>query len=365
MTVEIPNTAIRNDWAIWVYPAKSEEPATDVSIFTNASDDCFAALRDGKKVLLLPDKKSAKAPLDGRFIPVFWSPLHFPNQPGTLGAMIDAAHPVWREFPTDTHTDWQWWELTSSSFALDLDALAVRPAMPFRFVDKYNRNALPAAIFEAKVGAGRLLVCTLDITQDLDTRLVARQLRRSILAYMAGDAFRPRTALSETDLKSLFVQGSSAASRYKIEVSSSHDDYPAQLAVDGNPETFWHSDWMIGDGLPATFAIELPETALVRGFRYTPRADMNRGRIADYSLEVSLDGKKWLPWGTDGQFPDSAEKQTVTFAKPVRAKFSRLTAKSDHGGANQAAIAEIELISEEVSADVRDLGIVPGFNDAK
>ncbi len=365
VTVEIPNTAIRNDWAIWVYPAKSAEPATDVSVFTSVSDECFAALRDGKKVLLLPDKKSAKAPLDGRFIPVFWSPLHFPNQPGTLGAMIDAAHPVWREFPTGTHTDWQWWELTSRSFALDLDALAVRPAMPFRFVDKYNRNALPAAIFEAKVGAGRLLVCTLDITKDLDTRLVARQLRRSILAYMAGEAFRPQIALSETDLKSLFVSGGSAAARYKIEVSSSHDDYPASLAVDGKPETFWHSDWMIGDGLPATFAIELPEVALLRGFRYAPRADMNRGRIASYAVEISLDGKKWLPWGSEGQFPDSAEKQTVHFAQPVRAKFFRLTAKSDHGGANQAAIAELELIAEEVSADVRDLGIVPGFNDAK
>lgn len=105
--------------------------------------------------------------------------------------MIEAAYPVWRVFPTGTHTDWQWWELTSKSFALDLAALPVRPAMPFRFVDKYNRNALPAAIFEAKVGAGRLLVCTLDITQDLDTRLAARQLRRSILAYMTGDAFRP------------------------------------------------------------------------------------------------------------------------------------------------------------------------------
>ena len=365
LTVAIPGTAIGNDWNIWVYLAKADVAETDVNIFQIADEKFFQALRDGKKVLLLPARASGKAPLDGRFIPVFWSPLHFPNQPGTLGAMIDAASPLWREFPTDSSTDWQWWELLSTSFAVNLDGMDAKLAMPFRFVDKYNRNALPAAIFEAKVGAGRLLVCTLDITQDLDTRIVARQLRRSILAYMANDAFRPQTALSETDLKSLFVQGSFAAARYKIEVSSAHDDYPAQLAVDGNPETFWHSDWMIGDGLPATFAIELPEMALLRGFRYTPRADMNRGRIADYSLEVSLDGKKWLPWGTDGQFPDSAEKQTVTFAKPVRAKFFRLTAKSDHGGANQAAIAEIELISEEVSPDVRDLGIVPGFNDAK
>jgi hypothetical protein len=44
---------------------------------------------------------------DARFIPAFWSPLHFPNQSGTLGATIDPEHPVFRDFPTSTHTEWQ------------------------------------------------------------------------------------------------------------------------------------------------------------------------------------------------------------------------------------------------------------------
>jgi hypothetical protein len=76
--------------------------------------------------------------------------------------------------------------------------------MPLRFVDKFNRNALPAAIFEAKVGQGRLLVCTLDISNDLDSRIVARQLRRSIFNYMAGDKFNPRDELSPSELQALF-----------------------------------------------------------------------------------------------------------------------------------------------------------------
>jgi hypothetical protein len=280
--------------------------------------------------------------------------------------MIDPAHPVWRDFPTDSYTDWQWWELTSRSFAVDMDAISARPAMPFRFVDKYNRNALPAAIFEAKVGTGRLLVCTLDITTDLDQRIAARQLRRSVVAYLKSDRFRPQTELTESQLQSLFVTTSAPnVARGKVSVSSAHDEYPAHLAVDGDPKTFWHSDWMIGDGLPATFTLELPETALLRGFRYMPRQDMNRGRIADYSVEVSQDGQKWQAWVKDGRFPDTADTQAVTFAQPVKAKFLRLTARSDHGAAHHAAIAEMEVNSEEISADVRDLGIVPGFNDPK
>ena len=34
--------------------------------------------------------------------------------------------------------------------------------MPLRFFDKFNRNALPAALWEAKAGSGKLFVCTLD-----------------------------------------------------------------------------------------------------------------------------------------------------------------------------------------------------------
>jgi hypothetical protein len=117
--------------------------------------------------------------------------------------MIDAQHPVFAGFPTDPWTNWQWWELLHHSFAVNLDQVPEKVGMPLRWVDKFNRNALPAAIFEARVGAGRLLVCTLDITSDLDDRIAARQLRRSILDYMAGDRFEPRGRLTPEDLHKL------------------------------------------------------------------------------------------------------------------------------------------------------------------
>ena len=77
--------------------------------------------------------------------------------------------------------------------------------MPFRFVDKFNRNALPAGIFEARVGNGRLMVCTLDIANHLDSRIAARQLRRSIFEYVSGDKFQPAGQLSPSDLKKPFL----------------------------------------------------------------------------------------------------------------------------------------------------------------
>lgn len=205
VTVEIAGTSIANDWNVWVYPKNETlENTNDIEIFQTADEEFFKALNDGKRVLLLPAWEDVKSPLAAQFTTIFWNPVMFPNQPGSMGAMIDSQHPVFADFPTEDWTDWQWWELFHGAFSVNLDRAKAKVEMPLRFVDKFNRNALPAAIFEAKVGNGRLLVCTLDISNDLDSRIAARQLRRSILNYMAGDKFQPSDELSVADLRTLF-----------------------------------------------------------------------------------------------------------------------------------------------------------------
>jgi hypothetical protein len=205
VTVMIAGTSIANGWNVWVYPKEEGAAQTNgIEIFHAADAAFFKALQAGKSVLLLPSYDDVKSPLAGQFTPAFWNPIMFPNQPGSMGAMIEARHPAFAGFPTSDWTDWQWWELLHRSFAMDLDALPAKVEMPLRFVDKFNRDALPAAIFEARVGSGRLLVCTLDISSDLNSRIVARQLRRSILDYMAGDKFQPNSELKPSDLQALF-----------------------------------------------------------------------------------------------------------------------------------------------------------------
>lgn len=204
VTLQVPGTIIKNDWFIWVYPAAEPSATNAIAIFQTVTESFYQALRDGRRVLLLPSRESVRWPLAVQFTPVFWNPVMFPNQPGSMGAMLDAKHPVFAEFPTDPWTNWQWWELLHNSFAVDLDALSEKISMPLRFVDKFDRNALPAAIFEARVGAGRLLVCTLDISSNLEKRIAARQLRRSILDYMSSSRFRPARELKLQRLEKLF-----------------------------------------------------------------------------------------------------------------------------------------------------------------
>lgn len=358
LTVKIPAAHATNSWPVWVYPASSIPQPTDKFVVARGvNESTLAELAAGRTVVLLPPAGAVKKPLLGRFIPVFWSPVHFSNQPGTLGAMIDTNSPLWREFPTESYTDWQWWELTAKSVAVNLDGLDPDIDKPFRFVDKFNRNAMPSAIFEARVGPGKLLVCTLDVSSDLDTRIVARQLRRALFDYVGSAAFNPRGMLTPEQFSNLFGSRDLIAT-----ASSEYPSYPADLAVDGDPNTFWHSDWTTGAKLPITVTLDLMSPKLIAGFSYLPRQDMVNGRIAKYSIQVSLDGKSWREWGRPGKFANTKKLQTVKFSKPVKARYLRLTALSDHARKGYAGAAEFHpLLKDE--GDVRNLGILPGFND--
>lgn len=197
---------IRNGWDIWVFPAESHAEESANLLVTEVFDaNAQKWLEEGRNVLLVPQRTAIKKAVSARFVPVFWSPVHFPDQPGTMGILCDPNHPALGDFATDFHTNWQWWELTSESTAVDVDSLGmefkpiVQPVCNFLQIKKL------AYVFEAKVGKGKLVVCTIDIDSDLDKRLVARQLRRSLISYMAGDKFEPTYELSFSTIEDLFA----------------------------------------------------------------------------------------------------------------------------------------------------------------
>lgn len=356
LEVALPGTRVANAWDVWVYPTKTEAPAGDTLVTDVWDKRIREALAGGARVVLTPSRAALARPLDARFIPVFWSPLHFANQPGTLGASINPDHPVFGDFPTDTHTQWQWWELFATSFACDLDGVSPKPETPLEFVDKYDRNALPAAIWECRVGKGALLVCTLDIA-DKPGRIVARQLRRSVLAYAASPAFSPKVTLEPSAVDALFK-----APRPEAASPDCAAGHPASKASDGDPATFWHTDWRAGaNRLPAALTLDTRAAGAYKAFSYTPRRDMDRGRIGEYRIEASADGIRWRT-AANGAFPPGSGTVVVPFAKPVNARYFRLIALTDQGASGNAAVAECEPVPATPD-DVRDLGIVEGFND--
>lgn len=201
VSVRIKNTAYKNQWAIWVYPAKLPSDVGNIS-FSTSLNETIDRLRKGETVLLNPDTSAIKG-VAGRFAPVFWSPVHFPTQPGSMGLLINDKSAAFANFPTENYTNWQWWDLITWSKSLMLDDLSKEINPLVRVIDNFFKNRKMATVIEAKVGAGKLIICSMDIHTKLDERIAARQLRYSLLKYASEKQFNPQVRLTEEDLKRL------------------------------------------------------------------------------------------------------------------------------------------------------------------
>lgn len=199
IALSLEGTKYKNSWDIWVYPKEVEINANGVLI-TSSFAEASKALAAGKNVFLNPDFNTLKG-ITGRFVPVFWSPVHFPNQPATMGVMVDNKHAAFNDFPTDSHTNWQWWDLCINSKSVIVDSMKVKPLV--RVIDNFVTNHHLTNLFEAKVGNGKLVFSSIDLSNNLSKRPVARQLRSSVLEYMQSAAFNPTSIIKIEDLKML------------------------------------------------------------------------------------------------------------------------------------------------------------------
>lgn len=206
LEVKLAAAHTQNFWDIWVYPKETPASAGDVLIVSMLDDAAKKKLAEGGKVLLtLASGKQTKGTMPMRFLPVFWSLSWFPKQPGHLGIYCDPSHPALAGFPTASGSDFQWWDVTenSAAFILNDTPTGYRPIV--QVIDDYHRNHKLGAVFETKVGRGRLLVSAFDLSSDLTKRPAARQLRRSLLDYMASPHFDPQVALPSTVLQNLLA----------------------------------------------------------------------------------------------------------------------------------------------------------------
>ena len=191
-----------NSWPIWVYPADNQPDRSGITIVRKLDNAALKALEAGKKVLLMPSDTTGT--VGGLFQTDYWNYRMFkqicesngkPVSPGTLGILTDPAHPLFREFPTEEHTDWQWFPVLKASRPMILDALrGYKPIV--QVIDNVERNHRLGLVFEFAAGKGKLLVCCSDLESVLDYP-EGRQFYKAILDYMRSDDFRPSVELDK------------------------------------------------------------------------------------------------------------------------------------------------------------------------
>jgi hypothetical protein len=209
LEVSIENTSFRNKWEFWVYPEAGEPDPGKVLITDKLDKYAEGILSKGGSVLLLSYGKVGKtkgAQVAIGFSSIFWNTAWTNNQPPhTLGILCDPEHPVFREFPTEYHSNWQWWDPVSHSQAMILDGFPAGMKPLIQPIDTWFENRRLALAFEARTGGGKLMVCSIDLKELSDERLVSKQLLKSMLNYMNSDSFNPQTEINLNTIKELIT----------------------------------------------------------------------------------------------------------------------------------------------------------------
>ncbi len=208
ITLTVENTDFKNSWNIWVYPKAlpkldfKDNP--DVLISTKMDAKTITALEKGKKVLLLAyNLGTEKNSVPVNYYPLYWSLTFFPGQGKTsIGMLFNKEHEVFKYFPTDFHSDWQWQPFEKNTKAFVLNSLPKSYKPLAQVIDDFHLNNKQGTIFELAVGKGKLLVCGYNLQQL--NHPAANQLEYSLLKYLKSDSFKPTTQVSQKFLKELF-----------------------------------------------------------------------------------------------------------------------------------------------------------------
>lgn len=190
-------------YPVWVYQKTSPECPKNVYETRVFDEQTRAVLQNGGRVYLFPDadKESLPYSIKTQFTTDFWSVGTFTDQEGGMGQLIDTEHPILKEFPTDFHTDWQWWIMATKR--------AVILPHPMKTIitemDSYAFLRPMAQLIEFRCLKGKVLLSTMELHKSQQYP-EARALQTAIYEYLSGEGFEPSEEIAEEEL-SMLVRG--------------------------------------------------------------------------------------------------------------------------------------------------------------
>lgn len=200
--IEVFLEEYKSEYPIWVYPKdqKPEAGNTKIKIASGLSEKLLEEILNGAVVFFDPTPTKERLPnsIGGQFSTDFWSVGTFPNQEGMMGLVIDTNHPIFRTFPTEFHSNWQWWSQSGGR-----PFLLPRQIHPIITVaDSFYRLRSMGLLIEAKVGQGAVMISGMGL-QEKKQYPENRALLFCILQYMNSKEFLPTQRLSVEQLKTI------------------------------------------------------------------------------------------------------------------------------------------------------------------
>ena len=222
----------QNHWDFWVYPenlSNQGNQSNQIYIADSLDAQALKTLKKGGTVLLTAaGRVKLGSDVVQHYLPVFWNTSWFKMRPPhTTGAYINTAHPLFKYgFPTDDWSNLNWWELLNRAQVMNLMELPKDYQSPIQPIDTWHVSRKLGMVVEARVLKGKLLMTTMDITGDLEHRIVARQMRSAILDYMQSSDFNPSLVLDVQTIRDFYTK---QAPRVNMFTKDSPDELKPKL----------------------------------------------------------------------------------------------------------------------------------------
>ena len=148
--ITIEGTNYKNGYDIWVYPdsVDTSVPA-GVLVSDKLDQKTIKHLENGGKAIILPDHKKLTHCIKGAFQTDFWCYPMFAKAairqgvepaPGSLGFLCNPESPLLKEFPTEFHSNWQWWQLVKNCKPIILDETPADYKPLVQTIDNFARK---------------------------------------------------------------------------------------------------------------------------------------------------------------------------------------------------------------------------------
>ncbi|MFG6687732.1 sugar-binding domain-containing protein [Mariniflexile sp. HNIBRBA6329] len=230
LEVSVQGTDFVNDWDFWVYPTDFKKGASSVYYTTELDTKAKEVLKNGGNVFLNAAGKVVKGKeVQMYFQPVFWNTSWFKMRPPHVtGMLIQEESPAFADFPTSYHSDLQWWDIQNRAQVMNLEDFPADFRPLIQPIDTWFMNRRLALVFEAKVGNGKIIVSSADISSNINNKLTKLQLYQSLITYMDSDEFQPQNKLDMEVIEHLFKTPS------KEIFNTYTKDSPDELKPDSN-----------------------------------------------------------------------------------------------------------------------------------
>ncbi|NDV47582.1 T9SS C-terminal target domain-containing protein [Paludibacter sp. 221] len=122
----------------------------------------------------------------------------------------------------------------------------------------------------------------------------------------------------------------------------------ATNAIDGNPESIWHTQWTPTEASqPHEIVLKLKSPLNVAGLIYLPRQTGDNGKITQYEIYTSTDGQAWGTAITSGTWDSEVAEKTAIFPTCPEAQYVKLKSLSSVGDKGFTSAAEILVLGEQ------------------